>query len=119
MARLTDALAASAARTATGQGTAVAIPDSAENVAVSVLVSAVSGTTPSCTFSVEWSNDEGATWAQAETPDAFTALTATGNKVKDFTVKGRLMRLVWTISGTTPSFTFSSTAVTRGSRAFE
>jgi hypothetical protein len=118
MARATDAFASSAARTATGQGSGVLIDTKAENLAVMVNVTAVSGTSPSCTFSVEWSNDGGATWAVGDAADAFTAITATGNKVKSFAVKGLMARLVWTISGTTPSFTFSSSGVTTGSRAF-
>lgn len=117
MARPTDPFATSSARTATGQGSAVLIDTKAENLAVMVNVTAVSGTTPNCTFTVEWSND-GTSWAQADSADTFTAITATGNKVKTFAVKGVMARLVWTITGTTPSFTFSSTAVTTGSRAF-
>lgn len=118
MARATDAFATSSARTATGQGSGVQLPLTADNLAVMVTVTAVSGTTPSCTFSIEWSNDGGATWAQGDAADTFTAITATGNKVKTFAVKGQMARLVWTISGTTPSFTFSSSGVTTGSRAF-
>lgn len=117
MARATDALASSSARTATGQGTGILLDGTAESLAVSVLVTAVSGTTPSCTFTVEWSND-GTNWAQGDAADTFTAITATGNKVKSFTVKGLMARLVWTISGTTPSFTFSATGVATGSRSF-
>lgn len=117
MARPTDPFASSSARTATGQGTGIVLPPTADNVAVSVVVTAVSGTSPSCTFTLEWSND-GTNWAQADSADTFTAITATGNKVKTFAVKGVMARLVWTITGTTPSFTFSSTAVTTGSRAF-
>lgn len=117
MARPADDFAASAARTATGQGTLVKLGAHAEFVSVLVNVTAVSGTSPSCTFTVEWSND-GTTWAQADTADTFTAITATGTKVKQFTVKGLYARLVWTISGTTPSFTFAATSSVTGSRAY-
>lgn len=100
---------ASAAQTATGQTTGVEIPLQSLRLAVMVNVTAVSGTTPSNTFSVQWSNDN-INWAVADTADSFTAITATGNVVKDFTVKAKYFRVVYTISGTTPSFTFSVTA---------
>jgi hypothetical protein len=74
-------------------------------------VTAASGTTPSMTVNVEWSMD-GIAFAPAETADTFTAVTATGRKVKTFSVKAPSFRVVWTISGTTPSFTFSVTAYT-------
>lgn len=115
--RLQTDFAASAARTVTGQSSAVLIPDSADYLSVLVDVTAVSGTSPSNTFSVEWSND-GTNWAQGDTADSFTAITAAGKKVKAFQVKGQQARLVWTITGTSPSFTFSATAVWSGSRAF-
>ncbi len=118
MARATDVFATSSARTATGQSSAIYLSPISENLAILVDVTAVSGTTPSCTFSVEWSND-GTNFAQVDTTaDAFAALTAAGKKVKTFPVKGLYARLVWTISGTTPSFTFSASGVTTGSRAY-
>jgi hypothetical protein len=60
------------------------------------------------TLSVEWSLDGGTTFGPADPVDAFTAVTnvATGVKVKLFDVKGPHYRVVWTITGTTPSFTF-------------
>lgn len=118
MARQIDDFAASAARTATGQGSAIKLGPHADNVAVLLNVTAVSGTSPSCTFTIEWSND-GTTFAQADTADTFTAITAVSNKVKSFPVKGVYARLVWTITGTTPSFTFAATATASGAgRAF-
>jgi len=36
-----------------------------------------------------------------------TAITTAVNRVKSFPIKGLFVRLVWTITGTTPSFTFS------------
>jgi hypothetical protein len=53
--------------------------------------------------------DGGTTFATPDgTADAFTALTAAGVKVKQFALKAPHYRLVWTITGTTPSFTFSA-----------
>ena len=101
---------ASAARTTTGNSGDQAIGDKGVNLSVLVDVTAVSGTGPSMTLSVEWSQDGGATFAQADPADTFTAITAAATKAKSFTIKGSHYRLVWTISGTTPSFTFSARA---------
>lgn len=103
-------VAASAARTATGNSGAVRTPRGALRLAVLVDVTAVSGTSPSATFSVEWSHD-GTTFAVADTTaDAFAAVTAAASRVRSFEAKGEWFRLVWTITGTTPSFTFSASA---------
>lgn len=96
----------SAARTASGNSVALYAGTTANTVNVALFVTAVSGTTPSMTISIDWSND-GTTWFQSETPDTMTAVTATGNKVKPFVVKAQYFRIVWAITGTTPSFTFS------------
>ena len=72
-------------------------------------VTAVGGT-PSMTVSVEWSNDN-STWYVADTPDTFTAITAVKKVVKEFAVKGQYARLVYTITGGSPSLTFSASAL--------
>lgn len=100
---------ASAARTATHQSNAFDV-GTLDSIFVFVDVTAVSGTTPSMTVNVEWSFD-GASWFPAQAADSFTAITATGKVVKRFDVKGTKYRLNNTISGTTPSFTFSATVV--------
>lgn len=99
----------SSAKTATGNSGAIRVPQGSTAAAITALVTVVSGTTPSMTLSVEWSHD-GTNFAVGDTADTFTALTAAANKVKQFDVKGEWFRLVWTITGTTPSFTFSATA---------
>lgn len=99
----------SAARTATGQTPGFVAPGGASRVAVLVDATSVSGVSPSMTLSVEWSND-GTAWAVGDTADTFAAITAAATKVKEFVVKGAQFRLVYTISGTTPSFTFAATA---------
>lgn len=116
MAFSTNTVVASAARTATGQsaaltpGAAAALsggaPGQPSRIALVVNVTAVSGTTPSMTLTVQWSSD-GTAWSDTETPEGFVAITATKNVVKEFTAKAAFYRLVWTISGTTPSFTFN------------
>ena len=105
-------VAASAARTATGNSGAIGCDSSVLTVLLDV--TAVSGTTPSMTVSIEWSTDGGTTFCAAETADAFTALTATAKVCKQFRVKSNVYRIVWTISGTTPSFTFSAREYTTG-----
>jgi hypothetical protein len=103
-------LLSSGSRTVTGQGSSVPVPEASSQIAVMVKVTSVSGTTPSMTCTVQWSQDNGATFADADPADAFTPLTVTGNVVKSFPARGEHFRLVWTITGTTPSFTFSATA---------
>lgn len=105
-------IVASAARTTTGQSAAitpggVAAPRAADRVAIAVDVTAASGTTPSMALSVEWSHN-GTTWFAADPADTFTAITAATKVVKLFDVKGVMYRLVWAVTGTTPSFTFSA-----------
>lgn len=79
------------------------------NLSVLLSVTAATGTTPSLTVEVQWSND-GTTYASAATPDTFTAITAAGAVVKQFPIKGRFARLKYTVTGTTPSFTFDANA---------
>ena len=105
----TTTVHASAARTATGQTSGFTV-GSGEWLAVAVDVTAVSGTTPSMTVNVEWSND-GTTWFVGDTADAFTAITAARKAVKRFEVKGLQFRLNYAITGTTPSFTFSAAVI--------
>lgn len=100
---------ASSAKTVTGNSAAVRVPAGA-NVAILALVTAATGTTPSMTLSVLWSHDGTNFAAPDGAADAFAAITAAGNVVKSIPVKGEFLQLVWTITGTTPSFTFSASA---------
>ena len=104
---ITASLAASAARTTSGNSGQVTVEGPTFGVMLNV--TAVSGTTPSMTLSIEWSPD-GVTWYPGETADAFTAITATGARAKAFPVKGPYARASWAITGTTPSFTFVATS---------
>lgn len=106
----TAVILASAARTATGQSGAFSV-GSTDTLSVLVDVTSVSGTGPTMTVNVEWSNN-GSTWFVGDPADAFTAITVAGKKAKSFTVKGLMARLNYTIGGTSPSFTFSAHAVT-------
>jgi hypothetical protein len=97
---------ASAARTTSGSSGPVSAVDAGGFLSLLVNVSSVSGTTPSLALSVEWSMDGGTTFAAADVADTFTAITAAKTVVGRFAVKAPIYRVVWTITGTTPSFTF-------------
>jgi hypothetical protein len=101
----------SAARTATGNGDtltgwhagAVAYAGAAAPQS-RLSITAASGTTPSLTVIVEDSPD-GATWT---TRDTYPAQTTTATVTRALpTTLAAFQRVRWTISGTTPSFTFS------------
>lgn len=95
-------LAASAARTTTGQATGI------QNIAYTTFrllldVTAASGTTPTLDVTLQTSSDN-ATWATVGT---FAQKTAVSSERKAFSGLDRFVRVIWTIAGTTPSFTFS------------
>jgi hypothetical protein len=83
---------------------------------VLVNVTTVSGTTPSLAFFVDTSSDGGTTWMQIASG---SAITATGFQLIPLgagssatpVLFGDTIRLRWTISGTTPSFTFSAVGI--------
>lgn len=104
-------LVPSAARTTSGNSGPLSLADAA-TVDLQVTVSAVSGTTPSLALSVQWSDDGTNFGAPDGGGDTFTAITAAGTVVKQLQAKGLYMQIVWTITGTTPSFTFAVTAAT-------
>lgn len=110
------ALVASAAQTSSTNSTGVAFEYAKiEDVTVVLDVTAVTGTTPSCTPSIQVTNDGGTTW---RTVASMQAITAAGRYEMSWTGIGALnilapsattannqVRLSTTISGTTPSFT--------------
>lgn len=96
---------ASSAKTTTGTGATQEAGVSAK-LAILIDVTAVGGT-PNLVLSVQWSQDGGTTWADADPADAFAAITTAVKKVKVLDRKGSHYRLLWTITGGTPSLTFS------------
>lgn len=96
---------ASAAATANGSSAAVRV-DSTNQVSLLVDVTAASGTTPSMTLNVEWS-DDATTWFVADVADSMTAITAATKRTKEYDVRAPYFRVSWAITGTTPSFTFA------------
>ena len=109
----TQTIIPAAAYTASGNGPSSVWDGSpGEWLTVLVAVTAVSGTTPTLDLKVQWSFD-GVAFSDAETPDSFTQIIGVKSVVKQFTAKGPFYRIVYTVAGTTPSFTFSaSTYVT-------
>ena len=112
MAYATREVVASAARTVSGDSGVLQVGGSvsyghADTVSLAADVTAVTGTSPSMALSVEWSLDGGTTFAPSQPADDFTAFTGAGRAVKLFEVKAPTYRLVWALTGTTPSFTFS------------
>jgi len=101
---------ASAARTTSSQTSAIFFGSAPETINLFVDVTAVSGTSPSLTVSLEVSPDGGTTWYEAK---AGAALTAVGKQTIVATVYDTdvpltsLYRIKWAITGTTPSLTFS------------
>jgi hypothetical protein len=82
---------------------------SADGGSATLHVSAVSGTTPSLTVKLQHSDDDGVgdPWADV-TGGAFAAKTEVGGEFIEFsgTLK-RYVRVVTTVSGTSPSFTYN------------
>ena len=107
----TGTLAASAARTTSGNSNSIGV--AGQTLALQVVVTAASGTSPSLALSVQWSNN-GSTWSAADPVDSMTALTAVGSAVKAFSAKAAYARVSWAITGTTPSFTFSISGYSGG-----
>lgn len=96
-------LAASAARTADGNGSSVELGDRG-TLRLLLDCTAKSGTNnPTCAVVVETSFD-GTTWREL---GAFTALTGTGSQRASFPGCDRFVRARWDLGGTDPSFTFS------------
>lgn len=95
---------ASGAVTASGQSAAVDV-GGAGTLRAQVQVSAVSGTTPSITVTIQTSHDAGVTDAWRTAGAAYTALTAVANSPYQCFVVDRYVRVSYVVSGTTPSLT--------------
>jgi len=106
-----ETLVASAARTTTGNTGNIFGYGAATSLRVLLDVSAASGTTPSLTVLVEDSFDGGTNW---NTIGTFAAKTAVSREALNITTPlSELIRVSWTITGTTPSFTFSVNTIAR------
>jgi hypothetical protein len=114
------------AKTATGNGATQTAPLTAKGLVLIVVTTPVTGTSPTCAFKVQCSLDGGTNWVDAcatgNTTAAGTfgiiiyptiAATSAGTATQSISTKiGSFLaptwRLVWTIGGTTPSFTIVS-----------
>lgn len=97
-------LAPVAARTASGNSGMIQGFGDTDELTVQLAVTAVSGTTPSLTLTVESSIDGGTNW---NVQDTFPAVTGPGVTTRTIAnLVGDVIRVAWAITGTTPSFTF-------------
>jgi hypothetical protein len=105
----TDVIVTSAARTTTGNSGPLSGWGAVSVIRAQLNVSAASGTTPNLVVLLEDTLD-GSTW---NTIGTFTAKTTTGREVINVTAPfSDTTRVSWTVTGTTPSFTFDVTAYT-------
>jgi len=94
-----------AALTATGNSSSLDVKKTDVNgVVVKVVVTAVSGTTPTLDLKVQESDDN-STWKDLVT---FDQITSTGRWSRLVQSKRRYLRLARTVGGTTPSFTVTA-----------
>lgn len=94
---------ASAARTTTGNSGAISVATGG-GIAGIINVTAVSGTSPTLDVTLEESFDNGTTWQLAWSAVRLVGVSTV--HIPAMRVAG-LRRWVWTIGGTTPSFTFA------------
>lgn len=101
----------SAARTTSGESGELNL-SYGDEILVFLDVTAVSGTSPTLDVKVQTKGPDGKWYDIA----SFAQKTGTGNEAKAITNYGEILKVVYTIGGTTPSFTFSVTGVvkTRG-----
>ena len=109
----TTQLKALAARALSGAGTTqspgVQVVGAVDWVAIQVNCTATGGSaSPTLTLSVQWSQDNGTTWADSDPADSWTAIALSGTPsvVKRVSKKGDLFRLKEVVAGTTPSVTY-------------
>lgn len=102
----TDAGLSSAARTANGTS-AQFDTHGARQFDVTLTVTASAGTTPTLDLRLETTLNNGTSW---HTVGSFPQRTGNGSDARPFTGLGSRCRWAWTISGTTPSFTFAAAA---------
>lgn len=98
----------SAARTTSGSSGQIDC-SFADEMLIFLDVTAVSGTSPTLDVSVKTLGPDGKWYQIAQ----FTQRTTTGQEAKAITNFGGDLKVDYTIDGTTPSFTFSVTAVAK------
>ncbi len=96
----------SAARTATGNSGLISVATGG-GLSGLIAVTAASGTTPTLDVTLEESYDNGTTWQQVWAAPRITGISTVAIPPM---LSAGLRRWVWTVGGTTPSFTFAITA---------
>lgn len=96
--------------TANGQSSGVDVSRFTEGLLL-INTTAVSGTTPSLTLSVETLDPVTNTWFTH--PVSISAINSVSKTVVQLTNFGHQIRLKWTVGGTNPSFTFSAVFVAK------
>ena len=101
-----ETLLASSTLTVTANGAQRDGYKNLDGIILIAVVSAVSGVSPTLDIKLQDSIDSGATWQ--DTGIAFVQMIATGTfAVRSVLPLAPLVRPVYTLTGTTPSFTFS------------
>jgi len=100
--RTFDVMNTGGAVTSTTTGETIAVPQYRELTAY-LSVTAVSGTAPTLNAVIE-SSPDGSVWY---THTSFTQATASTTEAKSLSNFGKNIRVVSTLGGTTPSFTFT------------
>lgn len=98
------------ARTASASSGAIAAPGAVAHALLMVHATAAAGTGPTLVCSLEQSNDQ-STWT-AIAGSSTATLSAAGNAVSTALVTDDYVRVVATLGGTSPSFTFSASVLT-------
>lgn len=91
--------------TVTANGAAFELGDR-DSLRLNLVVATVTGTTPSMTVKLQTSADGSTNWTDVPN-GAFAAVTAAGTTRLVVAALDRFVRPVETLTGTTPSFTFS------------
>jgi hypothetical protein len=110
-----ETIVASAARTATGNSGPLSGYNGHQQAVIQINVTALAGTTPTLIVSVDDSVD-GTNFNSILATASITAVGITVLRIPITTSFSDLLRISWTVGGTTPSFTFQVDAffATRG-----
>lgn len=103
---------ASAARTTNGN-VVFSVPDTVSLVNIVAQVTAVSGAGASMALAIEGRHPLSGDWFPIDTFAAITAVSTNQKIIGDNEPLPNQMRVTWTLTGTTPSFTFTLVAITR------
>ncbi len=102
-------LVASAARTASGTGSAVDVGIVRQVGELALYITAASGTNSRLELEIQTSEDGTTGWRTVPTDESATLVIGAGTTKREFVAAelARFVRVVWTITGTSPSYTFS------------